>query len=179
MTNIQKHQHRSDERNRPKGSAGTSPEPKACRNQNPRPQSSTNATRCSLSCGQTTRAPYSAEARPPKWGVLGYIDICCKAFRILHIRESTKLEVISSAGCLFSVFHLCSASCPHLKQSLWLPDNQFICKPWQVQSKVNQLLINLRYALRHTEQARKGKRSLHSPNMQSALSLTDANGKVI
>ena len=41
------------------------------------------------------------------------------------------------------------------------------------------MLINLQYALRRTKQALNGKRSLHNPNTQTALALTDANGKVI
>ena len=41
------------------------------------------------------------------------------------------------------------------------------------------MLINLQYALRRTKQALNGKWSLHNLNTQTALALTDANGKVI
>ena len=54
----------------------------------------------------------------------------------------------------------------------------FIHQPWQRQSKVNNMLINLQYALRRTKHARNDKRSMHNPNTQTALSLIDSNGRV-
>ena len=56
---------------------------------------------------------------------------------------------------------------------------EFIHEAGQLQKKLNKMLMNLQYALGRRKQALNGKRSLHNPNTQTALALTDADGKVI